>query len=425
MEKNNNLTYQTSQFAVLSISYEKADAQTRGKFAFFDNHIKDFVNSVYQEQLGDVFVVSTCNRTEIYTTTDGYLGVAKKFCDTINVSYEDFMEYVQVFTKTEALSHLFKVAGGLESQIIGDFEIIGQIKNAYSRFKKEKNRSNPYMERAINTAVQISKRIKNETGISSGAASVSYAAVHYILNRCPNISEQNILLLGVGEIGQNTVENLVKHSYKTNIKVANRTKEKAEKISEKHQIPHINFQELDKELSQTDILIVATGADRPIISKEHLSSERNMLVIDLSIPNNVDKNVGELDNVTLIDVDQLSQQITETMEQRKKEIPVAEKIIDEMLTVFLDWEKNREMAPKIHKFKAALKKIENNEMHNIHKKFRYVDIEDMELSEKLIQKITNRFAKYIIDHPEKADDVSQLMHEILVEQPNIEFNEKH
>lgn len=425
MKEKNKPIYQTSNFTVLSVSFEKADATTRGKFAFFDTHIKDFVKNVQKKHLGDVFVVSTCNRTEIYTSSINYLKVAEEYCETIDVSLMDFMKYVQIFTKKNALNHLFRVAGGLESQILGDFEIIGQIKNAYARFKKEKKGANPYMERAINLAIQISKRIKNETGISNGAASVSYAAVHYILNTYQNVTNENILLLGVGEIGQNTVENLVKHVYQPNIKVANRTKEKAEKIAEKYQIPHINFQNLSKELQQTDILIVATGADRPIINETHLNKNKKMLIIDLSIPNNVDKNVSDLPNVELIDVDELSQQIASTMEQRKREIPKAESIIKEMTDSFLDWEKNREMAPKIHHFKAALKKIEDNEMHNIHRKFRYVSIEDMEMSEKLIQKITNRFAKYIIDNPNKAEEVSQLMHEILVEQPNNEFNEKH
>ncbi len=425
MERKKRYIYNTANFSVLSISFEKADAVTRGKFAFFDTHIKDFLKIIHQQDLGDVFVVSTCNRTEIYATTTDYLKIAEVYCEIIGVSTEEFMQFVQVFHQQEALNHLFRVAGGLESQILGDFEIIGQIKNAYNRFKKEKKDANPYMERAINSAIQISKRIKNETEISNGAASVSYAAVHYILNHFQNIANQNILLLGVGEIGQNTVENLVKHAYQPNIKVANRTKEKAEKIAEKYQIPHINFQYLDNELLLTDILIVATGADRPIINKKHLSSDRKMLVIDLSIPNNVDKNVTDYADITLVDIDELSQQIADTMEQRKKEIPKAEKIIEEMTTVFLDWEKNRELVPKIHNFKAALKKIEDNEMHNIHKKFRYVGIEDMEMSEKLIQKITNRFAKYIIDNPDKAEEVSRLMHEILVEQPNNEFNEKH
>ncbi|MGZ5192474.1 MAG: glutamyl-tRNA reductase, partial [Kaistella sp.] len=208
MNQDTNI-HKTANFAVLSVSFEKADAETRGKFAFFDENIKHFVNEIHQENLGDAFVVSTCNRTEIYTTSQNYLLIAELYCKTIGVSLTEFMQYVNILKHEEALNHLFRVAAGLESQIIGDFEIIGQIKNAYHRFKKEKKNSNPFLERAINSAIQISKRIKNETGISNGAASVSYAAVHYILKNQTQISEKNILLLGVGEIGQNTVENLV------------------------------------------------------------------------------------------------------------------------------------------------------------------------------------------------------------------------
>ncbi len=417
--------HKTANFAVLSISYEKADAETRSKFAFFEEHIKDFVNSIHTENLGDAFVVSTCNRTEIYTTTQNYLLVAEEFCRITKVNLSDFLQFAQIFTREEALNHLFRVAGGLESQIIGDFEIIGQIKNAYNRFKKERTHSNPYMERAINSAIQISKKIKNETGISSGAASVSYAAVHYILKSQKQISEKNILLLGTGEIGQNTVENLVKHIYKPNVKVMNRTFEKAIKISEKYKVPHIPFENLQQELKQTDILIVATGAANPLINKNHFPNGKETLVIDLSIPNNVEKDITENPNVSLVNVDELSMHITETMEQRKKEVPKAEEIIREMTKDFTEWEKKRKMAPKIHHFKAVLKNMERNEMHAIHKKHRYIEVPDMELSNKIIQKITNRFAKYIIDNPHKAEEFSKLMHEILVEQPNNEFNEKH
>ena len=135
MNTDKNL-HKTSNFAVLSISFEKADAETRGKFAFFDENIKNFVNEIHDENLGDAFVVSTCNRTEIYTTTPNYLLIAELYCKTIGVSLTEFMKYVNILKHEEALNHLFRVAAGLESQIIGDFEIIGQIKNAYHRFKK-------------------------------------------------------------------------------------------------------------------------------------------------------------------------------------------------------------------------------------------------------------------------------------------------
>ena len=424
MTKDNNI-HQTCNFAVLSVSFEKADAEIRGKFAFFDDHVKYFVNEIHNMELGDAFVVSTCNRTEIYTTTQNYLLIAELYCKIVGVSLTDFMKYVNIVKHEEALNHLFRVSAGLESQIIGDFEIIGQIKNAYHRFRKEKKYSNPFLERAINSAIQISKRIKNETGISNGAASVSYAAVHYILKNQLQISDKNILLLGVGEIGQNTVENLVKHVYKPRVKIANRSADKAEKIAEKYQIPYIEFDSFQEELAKTDILIVATGAQHPIIDKSHFPNGKETLVIDLSIPNNVAKDVTENENVSLVDVDQLSQHINETMMQRQKEIPKAEEIIKEMTKDFLEWEKKRKLAPNIHHFKAMLKNMERNEMHKIHKKHHYIEVDDMQLSDKMIQKVTNRFAKYIIDNPWKAEEISKLMHEILVEQPNKEFNEKH
>jgi len=405
--------HQTSDFAVLSISYEKADAETRGKFAFFDDHIKSFANKIHEEDLGDAFVVSTCNRTEIYSTTKNYLHIAELYCNTVGVQLSDFLKYVNVIQREDALFHLFRVAAGLESQIIGDFEIVSQIKNAYHRFKKYKDFSNPYLERAINSSIQISKRIKNETGISTGSASVSYAAVHYILNNTRHLHEKNILLLGVGEIGQNTIENLVKHVYQPKIKIANRSFEKAEKIADKYNIPQIDFNSFPEELKQTDVLIVATGAQKYIIDESNFPKDKEMLVIDLSIPNNVQKEVGNWENVTLIDVDQLSQTIKATMEQRKKEIPKAEEIIKEMAKEFVDWEKKRKLAPNINHFKNSLKKIEEHEMHTIHKKFNYAKIEDMELSNKLVQKLTNRFAKYILENPSRADEITKMMEDIL------------
>lgn len=404
----------TANFAVLSISYEKADAEVRGKFAFFDEHIKSFVNQIHEQEYGDAFVVSTCNRTEIYTTTNNYLLIAEQYCKTIGVGLSEFLQYVNILQREDAMQHLFRVAAGLESQIIGDFEIVSQIKNAYNRFKRYKGTSNPYLERAINSAIQISKRIKTETGISNGAASVSYAAVHYILNKTINVSEKNILLLGVGEIGQNTIDNLVKHVNQPKIKIANRSFEKAEKIAKKYNTTQINFDDFPEELKQTDILIVATGAQKYIVNPDNFPTNKEMLVIDLSIPNNVAKEVGNLDHVTLIDVDQLSQQISDTMEQRKKEIPKAEAIIKEMSKEFTEWERKRKYAPSITQFKNSLKNIEANELHNIHKRHQYAKIEDMELSDKLIQKITNRFAKYILENPWKADEVSKLLEEILV-----------
>lgn len=415
----------TAHFAVLGISYEKADAAVRGKFAFFDSHIKEFVTEIHARSLGDAFVVSTCNRTEIYTTTPNYLLVAELYCQTIGVPLSEFMQYATILKREDALMHLFRVASGLESQILGDFEIIGQIKNAYQRFKKERRYANSYLERAINSAVQVSKQIKNQTGISNGAASVSYAAVQYILTEFPDIRSRKILLVGTGEIGENTIDNLLKHIPAATLHVTNRTSAKAESICAKYNLKQIDYTALREKISDYDILIVATGAPEPIVQKDWFSDADRYCILDLSIPKNVASDVAELQSVKLIDVDTLSERIRQTMEQRRKEIPKAEMLIKERAKDFFEWEKKRKLAPQIHQFKYALKQIESVALHSIHRKYRYASVEDMELTEKIIQKITSRFAKYIIDHPMKADEISKLMHEILVEQPIKEFNEKH
>ncbi|MGV4547792.1 Gfo/Idh/MocA family oxidoreductase, partial [Ornithobacterium rhinotracheale] len=163
--------------------------------------------------------------------------------------------------------HLFRVSSGLESQILGDFEILGQMRKAFRRFKKL-GCSNAYLERFINTAVQISKQIKNETSLSDGATSVSYAAVQYILNHVPNLEQKNVVLFGTGKIGRNTCENLVKHTGNNKVTLINRTLAKAEKLSQKLDIKFRKVEELTETLQNTDVLIVATGAKTPTITKD-------------------------------------------------------------------------------------------------------------------------------------------------------------
>jgi len=415
-------TYQTTRFTVISISFLKADTQTRGRFTFFDEQIEAFMSQIHEREIGDAFILSTCNRTEIYTTAHNYMLVAQLFCEVTGTDLIEFMQYMQVKKDKSALEHLFRVAAGLESQIIGDFEIISQIKNAYNNFKVHKQKANPYLERAVNSSLQISKRVKNETSLSNGAASVSYAAVHYILETQKHLSEKNILLLGVGKIGQNTVENLIKHIEKPSIKISNRSFDRAEKIAEKYNIPHIEYHGFEKELQNTDILIVATASQTPILHVENIP-DHPMLIIDLSVPHNVDPAVGNLSHVELIDIDQLSSKIEKTVEERIHEIPKAESIITEMSKEFEEWENTRKLVPHIHRFKQTLEQMEQNEVLKTTKKFGKVEEEDKVLTQRMIQKITNRFAKYIIENPERSQEIANLMDEMLNLQSDKKSNE--
>lgn len=266
--------------------------------------------------------------------------------------------------------------------------------------------ANAYLERLTNAVIQASKRVKNETEISSGATSVSFAAVQYIMNNVENIGNKNILLFGIGKIGRNTCENLVKHTKNEHIVLINRTKEKAEKIAGKFNLIVKNYSDLQEEIQKADVLIVATGAQNPTIDASILNLKKELLILDLSIPKNVDDNVKKMENATVLHMDHLSQITDETLEKRKQHIPAAEKIIEEIVEEFSSWTKARKFAPTIHSLKEKLATIKKSELNYQRKKLDNFNEEQAEIiSNRLIQKITTHFANHL-KHEETMVDES-------------------
>ncbi len=397
-------------FKVIGISYEKADVETRGQFAFLDQYADDFIQKSKENNIEDFFVLSTCNRTEIYYFGSEDDNMKDIYCDQVQGDKDLFDEITFVKTGRDAIHHLFRVSTGIESQILGDFEVLAQMKKAFKAFKK-KGTSNARMERIMNTAIQISKQIKNETSLSDGATSVSYAAVQYIIQNIPDFNEKKILLFGTGKIGRNTCENLVKHSDNKHITLVNRTPEKAEALGKKLQLTYKPIEELENELSNTDIVIVATGAPQPTIYKSLLPQDREMLVIDLSIPENVAKDVDELDKVQVMNVDELSNIINKTLKSRESEIPKVETIIRLKLWEFEDWIEARKYVPAIEAFKDRMEFLKHHEKKQLLKKEVKLNGKDP-LSERLIQKMTNQFASHIMENPDSADEVIELMNKV-------------
>jgi glutamyl-tRNA reductase len=299
---------------------------------------------------------------------------------------------------------MFRVGTGLDSQILGDFEIISQLKNAFVQSKNHQL-ANTFLERLVNAVIQANKKIKTETEISSGATSVSFAAVQYIFKNVEAISSKNILLFGTGKIGRNTCENLVKHTKHEQITLINRTKDKAEKIAKKLNVIVKDYSDLQLELQKADVVVVATGAQNPTIDKAILNLKKPLLILDLSIPKNVHENVKDLEQVSLIHMDQLAEMTDETLENRKKHIPAAEAIIEEIKEEFIAWTKQRKFAPTIHALKAKLNAIKEGELNVQRKKIANFDEEQAELiSARIIQKITNHFANHLKDDETMVDE---------------------
>lgn len=401
--ENGNISKHTTFYAV-GLSYKKADAEIRGKFSLDDNAKENVLIQAQKEGIEALIVTSTCNRTEIYGFAQHPFQLIKLLCENSQGTVEDFQKVAYVYKNQEAVSHMFRVGTGLDSQILGDFEIISQIKSAFVQ-SKSLNLANAFMERLVNAVIQASKRIKNETEISSGATSVSFAAVRYIFNTVEDIANKNILLFGTGKIGRNTCENLVKHTKHEQITLINRTKDKAERLAKKLDLIVKDYADLQVEIQKADVLVVATGAQNPTVDKTILNLKKPLLILDLSIPKNVNENVQDIDDVTLIHMDHLSQMTDETLENRKKHIPAAEAIIEEIKDEFISWTKQRKFAPTIHALKEKLNSIKDGELNVQRKKMANFDEEQAELiSARIIQKITNHFANHLKDDTTLVDE---------------------
>ena len=396
------------KFYVVGISYEKADAITRGKYTFFPEQVEEFTKDSQDNGLDNFFVVSTCNRTEFYGFADDEDQIVEQYCKFTEGNADEFRQYMMVKEGEEAISHLFRVSSGLESQILGDFDIIGQIKIWFVRFKKM-GASNAFLERLVNTAIQISKKVKNETFLSNGSASVAYSAVNFIQQTQPDLTGKNILLYGIGKIGRNTCANLVKQYPNTNITLINRTKAKAEAIALKHHVNVKDHSELQEELKNTDILIVATGASTHTVTEDMIPFDKEMTIIDMSVPENVVHTLASRESIQLVNVDGLSKMVDDTIAQRRNAVPEAIAIIDEYSKDFYDWLENRELVPAIQSFKNRLEFLQQHELNNLRKDNIEVSENEIMLTNKLMQKITNQFASFLIENRDESKETIELI----------------
>ena len=402
----------STYFYVIGLSYKKADAKMRGEFSLDQTAKTNLLIQAKANGIESLVATSTCNRTEIYGFARHPFELIKLLCDNTQGTVEDFQSVAYVYKNSDAIHHMFKVGAGLDSQILGDFEIISQLKLS-AKISKEHDLLNTYLERLINTVIQASKRIKTETELSSGATSVSFASVQYIKKTVNKISSKNILLFGTGKIGRNTCENLIKHTKNEHITLINRTRDKADKIAGKFKLLVKDYSQLQEEIGNTDILIVATGAQNPTIDKHLIQNKKPLLILDLSIPKNVNENVMDLPLVTLVHLDHLSQMTDETLEKRKIYIPIAESIISDIQKEFEAWVDNRKFAPTIKALKQKLQLFATAELDAQRKKTNEFNEAQAELiSANLVQKITNHFAHHLKDDTNSRSESLELIKKV-------------
>lgn len=382
----------------IGVSYKKADVETRSAFSLSKQKQIDLLKDAKSKGIDGVFVISTCNRTEITGFAKHPFELISLLCEHSNGTVEDFVKFSNIYKTSEAIQHLFKIGTGLESQILGDYEIVGQLKEAY-QFAQKYGTINTYLERLMNSVLQASKEVKNQTKLSSGTTSVAYAATQYIIDNVENYNSKRVLVYGLGVIGKNACKNLLEYTENNNVHLINRTVSKAVEFAEAHQNVAVNTVEnLNVEIEDADILIVSTGSELPTITSKNVRENKRILILDLSMPENVDKEVKSFDNVTLVNLDELSKITDKTLAKRTEEIPKAIAIIDKHKEEFNEWLMHRKFTPAVTALKKSLMTIQHNELDLHKKRLDGFNEEHAEIiTSRMIQKITTQFVKHLKD----------------------------
>lgn len=349
-------THTPEQIFSIGINFKKADLVTRGKFSLSSEQQTQLLEAA-KTNFQDFVVLSTCNRTEIYGTGNVDLAI-DLLLEKTNQSKSIFHEVGFVKTSQDAMKHVYNVSSGLDSQILGDYEVLGQFKDACKNAKQH-NLLSTYFERLSNSAITASKKVKSETEMSKGTVSVSYAAIEFIKEKFEN-KETNILIVGMGKFGRSVAKNIHYYLPQSNVTVANRTYHKAVSFATEF---NFNFLELDialKKLTNFDVIIVAVNHNENyIIDHKYFHSEKSQLVIDLSVPSSIDIRVKSFDNIQYINIDDVSTHIDSTLEKRKSYIPFAESIINSEINEFIKWSNLHQHRAIIIEAKEKLSKLAN------------------------------------------------------------------
>ncbi len=344
------------RFFVAGINYKKTDASMRGQFAVSPDNYERILSQSPDCGVNEMFILSTCNRTEIYGITSDPLLLIDLLCQHTEGDRNTFRSMAYTKCGVEAIEHLHHVSAGLDSQILGDYEIVGQLKQAV-KFAKDRSRVGGFIERLVNSVLQSSKTIKNNTILSGGTVSVSFAAVQYIRQHVKDQGNKKVLLAGIGKIGRNTCRNLVDYLQVKEITLINRTDEKSEQLAAELGLRFAPFSSFHQEVKEADIIVASTNAPNPIIFKTDIAGAGEKTLIDLSIPYNIDPAARELPGVRLVNVDELSKLKDNTLNKRKAEVPKAKAIIDEHIREFVEWYEMRKYVPVLIAVKTKLQEL--------------------------------------------------------------------
>ena len=386
-----------NDFSVVGVNHWEASIEVREKFSLSEKQKHDLIDGARREGIHSLFVISTCNRTEIFAQNSSPEELIRLLVTYTGASLDEFHSYGFEKAGRPAVEHLFQVTAGLDSQILGDLQIVNQIKEGYE-FASEKNAVSGELHRLMQHVFRAHKRSRNETSLGEGAATTAYAAVQFAMKTFDNLKDKQILLVGTGKIGKVTCKNLVSLGTKK-VTLINRTRDRAEFVADRFNLDVAAFEDLPEQISSADLIIVATGASTPVITEEHMAPSKEKarfkVMLDLSVPRNIDPRVGALDFVDLANMDFLSDVTSDAYQKREENIPLVKKIIEDELTDYQHWLRQQKVVPTIKALTSKFDSIREEEFDFFKNK---ISESDRDKVENLTRRIINKIAAYSIEH---------------------------
>ncbi len=399
----------------IGLNHTTAPVEVRERAAVAAEHLDDALLDIskYQE-IEEATILSTCNRTEVYCQIpDSNIEVASDWlCNFHELKREEVQPFLYSFPDQAAVKHAFRVASGLDSMVIGEPQILGQMKTAFATAHKNGN-TGKVLNRLFQHTFSVAKEIRTSTSIGSHAVSVAYAAVALSKQIFSDISKQTVLLVGAGE----TIELTCRHLYSQGVRkiiVANRTVERAEGLAKEFGTEVISLHELPTRLPDADMVFSSTASTLPILGKgafeSALKQRRNkpIFVVDLAIPRDVEAEVGDLNNIYLYTVDDLQQVVSENLESRKNAAVEAEKIVEEQTVQFMHWLTNLQAIPTIRQLRDRTSTMTERELSTAQRRLQAGD-DPAQVLEHFAHALSQKFMHYPTESLRQRHDEALLM----------------
>jgi glutamyl-tRNA reductase len=387
----------------IGISHSTAPLDVREKMWLSLDEIRQALQVLKKQYFSECMVMSTCNRTEVYGVTPAHQiddGELRQFMiDFKGASGTVKADHFFGNFSGGAVQHLFKVAAGIDSMVIGDVQILGQVKEAFA-LSQEMNVSGPVINRLMQSTLHVGKRTRTETSISEGAVSISFAAVELASKIFEDLSRKSALLIGAGDTGELAVKHLAGKGM-GDLRIANRTRSKAEELVAKLGGTVVAYEDLVDALRTVDIVITSVNSPSYVVRPEDVQkvmkerSHNPLFIIDIGVPRNVNPAAKRIDNVFLYDIDSLSSIVDKNIEKRKGEIAKVTRIIREEMIEFFHWHNSLRVGPMIHDLRDVMENIRRQEVEKNINRFRPEDRD-------LVDLVTRRIVNKILHQPVTA-----------------------